>query len=153
MDVDGTLTDGRVYMNGDGDEYKGFHVRDGYGIVAMIKSGIEVAFISGRHSPATERRARNLGVSRVSNGAPDKLAEFVRMAGEIGAEQSECVFIGDDVQDISCMEWAGLGIAVGDAHEDAKAAAGLVTAARGGEGAVREAAEYILRLNETNAPT
>jgi 3-deoxy-D-manno-octulosonate 8-phosphate phosphatase (KDO 8-P phosphatase) len=147
MDVDGTLTDGGIYMDGSGGEFKKFHVRDGYGIVKMLKLGIEVAFISGRYSKATEKRAGELGVTRVFNGTADKLADLASIAGEIGALPSEVAFIGDDIQDIPCIEWSGLGVAVGDAAEEVKAAAGIVTAAPGGAGAVREAAEHIIRYN------
>jgi 3-deoxy-D-manno-octulosonate 8-phosphate phosphatase (KDO 8-P phosphatase) len=147
MDVDGTLTDGGVYMDGSGGEFKKFHVRDGYGIVKMLNLGVEVAFISGRYSGATAKRAAELGVTRVFNGTADKLADLASLADEIGALPSEVAFIGDDVQDISCIEWSGLGVAVGDAAEEVKAAADVVTAAPGGAGAVREAAERIIRSN------
>jgi 3-deoxy-D-manno-octulosonate 8-phosphate phosphatase (KDO 8-P phosphatase) len=146
MDVDGTLTDGGFYMSGE-DEFKRFDVRDGYGIVSMIEAGIEVAFISGRYSDATGRRARDLGVFRVYNGTSDKISDLKALALEIGAEREEVAFIGDDIPDISCIEWAGLGIAVGDAAREVKDAAGIVTSAPGGAGAVREAADYILRMN------
>ncbi|MDR1509644.1 MAG: HAD-IIIA family hydrolase [Synergistaceae bacterium] len=147
MDVDGTLTDGGIYMDGSGGEFKKFHVRDGYGIAKMLHLGIEVAFISGRYSKATDRRAEELGVTRVFNGTADKLAGLASIADEIGARPSEVAFIGDDIQDIPCMEWSGLGVAVGDAADEVKAAADIVTAASGGAGAVREAAEHIIRYN------
>jgi 3-deoxy-D-manno-octulosonate 8-phosphate phosphatase (KDO 8-P phosphatase) len=146
MDVDGTLTDGGVYMSADS-EYKKFHVRDGWGIAELMRRGIEVAFISGRYSPATEARAANLGVRRVFNGTGDKVGILSSIAAEIGISRDEVVFIGDDVPDVPCMEWAGLGIAVGDAADEAKAAADFVTASFGGHGAVREAIDRILRLN------
>jgi 3-deoxy-D-manno-octulosonate 8-phosphate phosphatase (KDO 8-P phosphatase) len=147
MDVDGTLTDGGVWLDGGGAEFKRFHVRDGYGIVSMMGAGIEVAFISGRKSPVTEARARELGVKRVFNGTADKLAALVSIAGEMSVSPSEVAFIGDDVQDVPCLEWAGLGIAVGDAAKEAKASADMTTAMRGGDGAVREAADYIMGAN------
>jgi 3-deoxy-D-manno-octulosonate 8-phosphate phosphatase (KDO 8-P phosphatase) len=147
MDVDGTLTDGGIYMYGSGGEFKKFHVRDGYGIVKMLHLGIEIAFISGRYSEATNRRAEELGVRRVLNGTADKLADLMSIADEIGVGPSEVAFIGDDIQDIPCIEWADFGVAVGDAAEETKAAAGIVTAAPGGAGAVREAAEHIIRYN------
>jgi 3-deoxy-D-manno-octulosonate 8-phosphate phosphatase (KDO 8-P phosphatase) len=147
MDVDGTLTDGGIYMDGSGGEFKKFHVRDGYGIVKLLKLGIEVAFISGRYSKATDKRAGELGITRIFNGTADKLAELASIADEIGAIPSEVAFIGDDIQDVSCIEWSGLGVAVGDASEETKAAADIVTVAHGGAGAVREAAEYIIRYN------
>jgi 3-deoxy-D-manno-octulosonate 8-phosphate phosphatase (KDO 8-P phosphatase) len=146
MDVDGTLTDGGIYMSADS-EYKKFHVRDGWGIVELMKRGIEAAFISGRHSPATEARAANLGVRRVFNGADNKIEVLLSLAAEIGVSRDEVAFIGDDVPDVPCIEWAGLGIAVGDAAYEAKAAANFVTSSFGGHGAVREAIRYLFRLN------
>jgi 3-deoxy-D-manno-octulosonate 8-phosphate phosphatase (KDO 8-P phosphatase) len=147
MDVDGTLTDGGIYMDGSGGESKRFNARDGYGITELIRSGVRVAFISGRASGATVRRARDLGVDLVVNGAGDKLRELVSMAGELGITPPDVAFIGDDMPDAACIKWAGLGVAVADAHEGVLRVAGMITAARGGDGAVREVADYILRMN------
>jgi 3-deoxy-D-manno-octulosonate 8-phosphate phosphatase (KDO 8-P phosphatase) len=146
MDVDGTMTDGGIYMDGE-KEFKKFDARDGYGIAEMLRSGVEVAFISGRYSASTDQRARNLGVPRVFNGTPDKMKDLADLARELGVSRPEVAFIGDDIPDIPCIEWAGLGIAVGSAADEAKAAADVVTGASGGSGAIREAAEYIMRLN------
>lgn len=147
MDIDGTLTDGGFYMDGSGCEFKRFDVRDGYGIVMLKKAGVEVAFISGRASPATDARARDLGVARVVNGTGDKLPHLAAMAGELGLDASEVAFIGDDLPDLTCIEWAGLGIAVADAADEVRAAAAWVSPKDGGRGAVRAAAERILWLN------
>lgn len=147
MDIDGTLTDGGFFMDGEGNEFKRFDVRDGYGIVMLKKSGVEVAFISGRRSKATDQRARDLGVESVINGTRDKLPDLVAMAAGLGLDSSEVAFIGDDVPDVECMEWAGLGMAVSDATPEALAAADWVSRSPGGHGAVREAAEYISKLN------
>ncbi|MDR1471738.1 MAG: HAD hydrolase family protein [Synergistaceae bacterium] len=147
MDVDGTLTDGGIYMDDAGGEFKRFHVRDGYGIEALMKSGVRVAFISGRASGATDRRARDLGVTLVVNGTGDKLTDLETMARELGVARSEVAFIGDDLRDVPCIEWSGLGVAVADAHDDVLSAADVITSARGGEGAVREVADRVLRAN------
>ncbi|MCL2683619.1 MAG: HAD-IIIA family hydrolase [Synergistaceae bacterium] len=147
MDVDGTLTDGGLYMNGDA-EFKKFNARDGYGIKEMIKRGIEVAFISGRYSEATDVRAKELGVATVFNGTKEKLRDLQSSTDELGLSRDEVAFIGDDIPDIPCLQWAGLGIAVCDATDEVKSASDMVLNARGGEGAVREAIEYIIRLNE-----
>ncbi|MDR3321577.1 MAG: HAD-IIIA family hydrolase [Synergistaceae bacterium] len=149
MDVDGTLTDGGIYMDGEGGEYKRFNVKDGWGIVLLKKSSVEVSFISGRVSKPTERRADELGVSRVVCGVDDKLSSLEAMAGEMGLDRSEIAFIGDDTQDVECIKWAGLGIAVADASADVLSAADWITPRRGGEGAVRDAAEHIVQLNGT----
>ncbi|MDR3254187.1 MAG: HAD-IIIA family hydrolase [Synergistaceae bacterium] len=147
MDVDGTLTDGGFYLDGNGGEFKRFNVKDGLGIVSLKKSSVEVAFISGRFSKATAQRASELGVSRVINGIVDKLAALTAIADELGLDRSEVAFIGDDTQDVPCLKWAGLGIAVADASEDALSAADWISPRRGGEGALRDAAEYIFKVN------
>ncbi|MDR1885807.1 MAG: HAD-IIIA family hydrolase [Synergistaceae bacterium] len=147
MDVDGTLTDGGIYMGASGEELKRFGVRDGYGIAALVDSGVEIAFISGRSSESTERRAAELGVKRVVNGTRDKLPAFISIAESMGISRSETVFIGDDIPDIPCIKWAGLGVAVADASEETRRAADMVTSSPGGRGAVREVCEYVLRLN------
>ncbi|MDR1514956.1 MAG: HAD-IIIA family hydrolase [Synergistaceae bacterium] len=147
MDVDGTLTDGGIYMDGEGHEMKRFDVKDGTGIVLLKRASINTAFISGRFSKPTEQRAKDLGVTYVVNGTSDKLGDLGAMARELGLDASEVAFIGDDVQDIECMKWAGLGIAVADAHEDALSAADWISSRAGGHGAVRDAALYILRMN------
>ncbi|MDR3280411.1 MAG: HAD-IIIA family hydrolase [Synergistaceae bacterium] len=151
MDVDGTLTDGGIYMDGAG-EFKKFYVQDGYGIVSLIRSGVEIAFISGRHSPATDARAGDLGVKHVYNGTKDKLSDLKSLADKIGVSQSEVCFIGDDVPDIPCIEWAGLGVAVGDAVGEVKSSADMTTESPGGRGAVREAADRILSMNGDSTP-
>jgi len=146
MDVDGTLTDGGIYMNGE-EEFKKFDVRDGCAIVNLLKNGLEVAFISGRYSSSTDQRAENLGVSKIFNGTDDKMRDLENLSRELGVSPAEVAFIGDDIPDIPCIKWAGLGIAVGDAANETKAEADVVTGAYGGRGAVREAAEYIMKLN------
>lgn len=147
MDVDGTMTDGSFYMNGRGGEFKRFNVQDGYGIVSLREAGVEVAVISGRYSEATGQRAADLGIHRVVNGTKEKLAELVRIADELGLDASEIAFIGDDIPDVTCIEWSGLGIAVADAAPEVLSSADWVTSRAGGRGAVRDAAEHILKLN------
>lgn len=147
MDVDGTLTDGGLYIGEDGSERKRFHVHDGYGIKLLRSSGIEVAFLSGRRSAATDRRAEELGVSTVVNGAGEKLPILMEMARRMSLLPEEVSFIGDDLPDVACIRWAGLGIAVANARKEVLAAADWVTPSRGGWGAVRDASEYILERN------
>ena len=149
MDVDGTLTDGGLCMNGDGGDFKCFNSKDGAGITALKASGVEIAFISGRFSKATEQRAGELGVKRVINGTADKLADLTAMAEELGIEASEVAFIGDDLQDLPCIKWAGLGIAVADSSPAVLSASDWVCPRRGGAGAVRDAMEHIAMLNGT----
>jgi 3-deoxy-D-manno-octulosonate 8-phosphate phosphatase (KDO 8-P phosphatase) len=147
MDVDGTLTDGGIYMDGDGHEMKRFDVKDGTGIALLKSASIDVAFISGRFSKPTEQRAKGLGVALVVNGTDDKLADLKAMAEGLGLDASEVAFIGDDIQDIDCMKWAGLGIAVADSSAEALSAADWVTSRCGGHGALRDAALHVIELN------
>lgn len=147
MDVDGTLTDGGFWMDGDGGEWKRFDVRDGYGIELLHRAGVETAIISGRRSKATEQRAAGLGVKRVVNGTRDKLAELKKMADELGLRSEEIAFIGDDEPDFSCVAWCGLGIAVSDARGGLPEIADWIAPHPGGFGALRDAAEYILARN------
>ena len=147
MDVDGTLTDGGFYMDGEGNELKRFDVRDGYGIVLLKKAGIEVAFVSGRFSKATAQRALDLGVKRVVNGTDDKLRDLKKIADELGLTREQIAFIGDDEPDRICVEWCGLGIAVADARGGLLEVADWITPNPGGRGAVRDAAEYVVERN------
>jgi len=151
MDVDGTLTDGGVYMDGRGGEWKRFDIQDGMGIARLKASGVVMAFVSGRPSPATDQRAKDLGVDRVYNGASDKLSVLRELAFELGLSREEVAYMGDDVNDLPAMEWAGLGIAPANALPEVKAASDWVTNSCGGHGAVREAAERILELNASGA--
>ncbi|MDO4987744.1 MAG: HAD-IIIA family hydrolase [Synergistes sp.] len=148
MDVDGTLTDGGIYMDGTGGEMKRFDVQDGQGIVRLLAGGVKIVFISGRFSAPTEQRAKNLRITRCVNGVADKLSALKDMADEWGILQSETAYAGDDAPDIECIKWSGLGIAVANAVSAVKDAADMVTENAGGHGAVREACEYIMTLNE-----
>lgn len=148
LDIDGTLTDGGVYMDGEGHEFKRFDIQDGYGLVSLRRSGVKVAFISGRYSKSTEQRAEDLGIDRCVNGTEDKLSVLKEMAAEWHVERSEVAYAGDDIPDMDCVLWAGLGIAVSNAAEGLKRAADYVTSASGGKGAIRECADRILYINE-----
>ncbi len=147
LDVDGTFTDGGLYLDGRGGEMKRFDIKDGMGIVLLRDAGVETALISGRYSAATEQRAGDLKVALLFNGVPDKLAVLTKLMEERGLEPREVAYMGDDVNDVECLRMAGLALAPSDGTPEAKSAAGYVTASPGGYGAVREAAEFILRKN------
>lgn len=147
MDVDGTLTDGGVYVGSNGDEFKRFDIQDGMGIALFRKAGGKVALISGRRSGATERRARELNVDFLVNGTHDKLTELKNIAAGLGISADEVIYAGDDVNDIECARWAGLGVAVANAVSALKREAGRVTERSGGAGAVREIVELAFVLN------
>ena len=148
LDVDGTLTDGGVYMDGNGNEFKRFDIQDGYGLVMLQRLGIKVAFISGRFSKATQQRADDLKIAVCINGTSDKLKDLQALSNELCITAEEIAYAGDDIPDIECMKWAGFGMAVANARDEVKAAACFVSVSRGGHGAVRELAEHIIMLNE-----
>jgi len=144
LDVDGVLTDGRLYLSASGEEFKVFHVRDGSGIVAVRRAGIEVAIISGRDCGAVVRRAAELGIRHVHQGVADKGAELDALLGGLGIAAEETACVGDDTPDAPLLQRAGLAIGVADAHPALLAAAHWVTQAKGGRGAVREACDLLL---------
>jgi len=151
LDVDGVLTDGRLVYGARGEALKIFHVRDGFGIKQVAEAGITVAIISGRKSAAVARRARDLGIRHVTQGAGDKLAALRKLSKARGIALADCACIGDDTPDAPILAAAGLGVAVADAHEDALAAADLVTTLRGGHGAVREVCDWLMAARRTAA--
>jgi len=144
LDVDGVLTDGRLYFGPRGEALKVFHARDGYGIRRLIAAGIEVAVISGRRSAAVTARCRELGIARVMQGAADKLAAFERLRERAEVAARACACVGDDLPDVPIFRVVGLAFAVADAHPLARRAAHHVTALPGGMGAVREVCDWLL---------
>ncbi|HEX8707116.1 MAG TPA: HAD hydrolase family protein [Pyrinomonadaceae bacterium] len=145
MDCDGVLTDGRITLLDNGDEQKSFHTRDGHGLVLLHRAGLMSGIISGRTATAVERRARDLGIGYVRQGALNKIKDYEELLAEAGLEEQAVAFIGDDVTDIPLMQRSGLGFAVADATPETRAAADYVTQLPGGFGAVREVAELILK--------
>ena len=144
LDVDGVLTDGRLYISASGEEFKAFHVRDGAGVVAVQKAGVTVAIISGRDSGAVRRRAEELGIRHVRQGIADKAAALETLMHEVGVGAEEVACVGDDTPDIPMLRKAALAVAVADAHPAAKAAAHWVSSLGGGRGAVREVCDWLL---------
>jgi len=144
LDVDGVMTDGRLYFGTRGEALKQFHVRDGLGIKLVAEAGIEVAVISGRKSKMVEVRCRELGVEHVRQGAKDKVAELERLCARLKIEPSNCACVGDDLPDVPLMRKVALAFAVADAHPEARHAAHLITKLPGGQGAVREVCDYLL---------
>lgn len=144
LDVDGVLTDGRLYYGPEGEELKVFHARDGAGLKQLAAAGITVAVISGRRSRMTRRRCRELGVRHVLQGVSDKGAALRRLCARLELAPSASACIGDDTPDVPLMREAGLAFAVADAHPDARGAAHIVTTLSGGRGAVREVCDYLL---------
>lgn len=147
MDVDGTMTDGAVYLDGSGGEFKRFDVRDGLGIAMLTSSGVRCAIISGRESAVTSRRASELKIDIVLQGIGIKLEALRKLATELFLDRTEIAYIGDDVNDRDCIEWAGIGFAPSDALPEVRKTADVEIFSRGGFGAVREAVEHILVFN------
>ncbi len=146
LDVDGVLTDGSVMYSDSGEEFKRFHVRDGVGIKLWQRAGHRVAFLSGRSSPAVSRRAAELGVTLVLQGHADKSAALDEILTACGMTAAEACAVGDDLPDLPVLTRVGLAVAVADACPEVRAAAGHVTMAPGGSGAVREVVEHVLKL-------
>jgi 3-deoxy-D-manno-octulosonate 8-phosphate phosphatase (KDO 8-P phosphatase) len=144
LDVDGVLTDGRLWFDGNGEALKVFHVRDGHGIKELQTAGIAVAVISGRRSPAVQRRMVELGVRHVLQGAEDKVAALQEVLKATGVAAPATACLVDDTPDLPLMRSVGFPIAVADAHPAVIAAARYVTRAAGGQGAARELAELLL---------
>jgi 3-deoxy-D-manno-octulosonate 8-phosphate phosphatase (KDO 8-P phosphatase) len=147
MDVDGVLTGGGIIFDCRGNELKVFNVKDGHGIKMAQAAGIVVAFITGRSSKAVERRARELGVTELFQGSNGKLAVYEALLEKYGLEDSQAAYIGDDIVDIPVLKRVGLPVAVADATEEPRRHAVLVTAKRGGEGAVREVTDLLVKAS------
>lgn len=145
MDCDGVLTDGRLWLMSDGDEQKAFHARDGQGISLLHHAGLHTGIITGRQSSAVDRRAQDLKMSYVRQYAKDKIKALEEILAEAGVAKNECAYIGDDVADIPVMHRVELAVAVSDAVAEAKQAAHYITTLKGGQGAVREVCDLILK--------
>lgn len=144
FDVDGVLTDGRLYLGNDGNEYKAFHIRDGHGIKMLLEAGLEVAVISGRRAASVERRMADLGIRHAWLGVQDKRAAFDSLLAQLGLTAEQTAFVGDDLIDLPVMTRVGLAIAVRDADPFVQRHAHWQTPSRGGRGAAREVCELLL---------
>jgi 3-deoxy-D-manno-octulosonate 8-phosphate phosphatase (KDO 8-P phosphatase) len=151
LDVDGVLTDGRLYFDANGEALKAFHVRDGAGIVQLHKAGIQVAIISGRSSTMVSTRMSELGVLHVKQGIHDKQAALHELLDTLQIDADCIACVGDDTPDIPILNMAKLAVAVADAHPAVCAAAHYVTKLAGGRGAVREVCDLILHA-QTQTP-
>ncbi len=145
MDVDGTLTDGKVYIAESGELIKAFNIKDGYGITHLFECGIEPIILTGRKSVIVENRAKELGVSKVVQGIKHKEDYILEMLDQ-GATRDEIAFIGDDLNDLQAMSLCGIVGCPSDAAKEVRGVADFVANARGGEGAVREFIDYLREL-------
>lgn len=144
FDVDGVLTDGRLFLNDQGNESVCFDVKDGLGLVMLRDGGLELAVISGRNSSIVAARMGELGIKHVYLGCLDKLSVFLSLVEQLGLTGAQAAYVGDDLPDLPVMRCAGLAVAVADAVERVREVAHWQTKSPGGRGAVREVCELIL---------
>ena len=144
LDVDGVLTDGKLYYSDDGREYKTFDIKDGLGIKLLRRAGIEVGIITARSSVILSRRCQELGITHLTQGREDKLTALRELLMAVALDIKEVAYMGDDLPDLAAVRAAGLGMTVADANPVLIANALWRSKRGGGNGAVREAAEFIL---------
>jgi 3-deoxy-D-manno-octulosonate 8-phosphate phosphatase (KDO 8-P phosphatase) len=142
-DVDGVLTDGRIFM-GDGKEYKAFSIQDGLGMLILQRAGIKVGWVSNRPSPVSQQRADELGIDYFVQKKGSKVEAIEAILKQANFEWDDICYIGDDVVDLGALKRAGVAVAVANAINEAKEMAHYVTKAHGGHGAVREVVRLIL---------
>jgi 3-deoxy-D-manno-octulosonate 8-phosphate phosphatase (KDO 8-P phosphatase) len=145
MDVDGVLTDGTILLSPSGEELKGFFSRDGIGLKGLHLAGLHSAFVTARGSAAVARRAAELGVRDVVLNSANKGEALRELCARRGLDLAECAFMGDDLQDLPAMVLAGVAFTVSGAPPEVRARADVTTKARGGEGAVREVIDQLLK--------
>ena len=143
MDVDGTLTDGKIYIGSQGELMKAFNIKDGYGIVEFIRSGGIPVIITGRRSVIVQKRSEELGIKELYQGVTDKLAQLKTVAEKHGIAAEEIAYIGDDLNDLPCMEYCGLTACPVDAAKEVCNRADYICVKKGGEGAVREFLDWM----------
>ncbi len=145
MDVDGTLTDGKIYIGPDGETMKAFYAQDGFGIVAARRAGVVPVIITGRRSEIVARRAEELGVTELYQGETDKLTRLRAVAAQYGASPAEIACIGDDLNDLPMLAYAGVTACPRDAAAEVREAVGFVCPRNGGAGAVRDFIDLLRR--------
>lgn len=147
-DVDGVLTDGTIVFNNEGIESKRFHIRDGLGIKLWQRAGGKFGLVTGRNSHIVNVRAAELGIELVRQGIEHKLAVLREIAGQFHLSAEQICYIGDDLPDLPAVRFAGLGVAVADSCAELRDVAAYVTQLAGGQGAVRETVELILKSQQ-----
>jgi len=149
FDVDGVLTDGTVYVTERGEEMKAFSILDGLGLKMLSESGVVTALLSGRKSKMVALRAREIGIAHVLQGISDKLEAYHRLVRKLGLAEEETSFMGDDLPDLPVLRRCGLAFSVPNAPEVVRSHVHYVTRAPGGQGAAREACEFLMRARGT----
>ena len=149
FDVDGVLTDGRLWYGPSGEEWKAFSVLDGHGLKLLIESGVAVGLLSGRKSAAVSARAAELGITEVLQGVEDKRAAFEALAARLAVPAAEAGYMGDEVVDLPVLRRCGFACAPREAHELVRAHAHYIAGAPAGSGAAREVCEFVMRARGT----
>ncbi len=145
LDVDGIMTDGKIILDGHGNEFKAFHIHDGHGIYLLKKAGIEVGIISGRSAKAVEYRARELHIKEVHQDVRDKVKVYEEIKAKYHLIDESVAFMGDDLIDLPLLHKVGLSATAADAVSEVQEVVDMVTEEKGGQGAVREVIDFILR--------
>lgn len=148
LDVDGVLTTGDLWFTDKGEEIKSFHVHDGIGIKALLRSGIDVAIISGRKTDAVSKRMAELGIKYVYQGIVDKMPILAQLIEKLDINYDQVAYVGDDLPDLLPLMQVGLGVAVNNATPKVLQCAKLITKVCGGKGAVREVCDLLLESQE-----
>lgn len=149
FDVDGVLTDGKLFFDDKGREYKSFHARDGHGIKLLRRTGVEVAIISGRNAVSVGRRMSSLGIEHVYQGQENKLEALADLSGKLKLSHEQIAHVGDDLLDLPLMRRVGLAVAVADAHSAILDYAHWQTRNPGGSGAAREVCDLLMHAQGT----
>lgn len=150
LDVDGVLTDDSIYFGPDGFEMKKFNISDGLFMVLAMRSGLELAIVSGRKSPATTTRMKDLGVKHIFQAKKSKISMITPLLKTLGIDFAQVAFVGNEILDIPLAKKVGLSVAVADSCQELKAVADFVTTRQGGKGAVREVIESYFQAIETD---
>ncbi|HET9830455.1 MAG TPA: HAD-IIIA family hydrolase [Vicinamibacterales bacterium] len=148
LDVDGVLTDGAVVIYGDGSESKRFHIRDGIALVWAQRAGIKVGLLSARQSPTTVQRAAQLGITLIHQGVSSKISTYDQIVGDMVLTDDEVAYMGDDIVDLAVLGRVGLSAAPANAVAEVRSRVDFVSGFPGGDGAVRELVEIVLRAKK-----
>lgn len=144
FDVDGVLTNGALFLGDDGQEYKAFNSRDGHGMKMLVANGVDTAIITGRSSKVVERRAHDIKIKHVYQGALEKLPVYEKLLADLGLQHDEVAFVGDDIVDLPILLRVGLAVSVADGHPLVREHSHWTTPSNGGCGAAREFCEMML---------
>lgn len=144
LDVDGIMSDGKIYFSAKGDEVKGFNILDGLGLKQIMAAGITVAVITGRSSPLTEKRMQDLGIPHLMQGREDKKIALLELTNTLGIPPEAIAYMGDDLPDLPAIRHAGFGVTVPNGYWLVREHADYCTQASGGNGAVREMCDLLL---------